>query len=336
MMKVQLSARLTRKGTGAGEIPMSSVRYRVDAWSSRHNPQLQGEADGKREALDKDNCGAILYEQRLVESFEKEMRLIDQEFAEKEAELYTDFQTNLSKLKAIREVSEPLNSESHKSNAGIKLNPFIFKAAYAAAFIALSVLNFFLLAHLIDAAVLKITIALVLSIVMLATGFFTGNLLYDHYGRRWLLISMTMLIAGILGIFTLILYHTAFELKASATVLVNAVIFLLVLMMTFLSHDIKKVIPSKPEKPKGNDPTSELSRIAAERRNNLGYFTKLQAVFVEAAHELVSIYRWSLQRSRSNGQEKGLVGEPFPEFKTVELRLSDESGMAAFLVTSST
>jgi hypothetical protein len=336
MMKVQLSARLTKGGTVADGAPISSVRYRLDAWMSRHNPQLQGEADGKRENLDKDKYGTILYEQRLVESFEKEMRLIDQEFAEKEAELYTAFQSNFSKLKTQREVSESLNTETHKEDAGIKIDPFILKAAYTTGFIALSLLDFYLLAPLIDSLVLQIAIAFVLSMVILATTFFTGNLLYDHYGRRWLLSSMAMLVAGILGIFTLILYQAAFELKACATVLMNAVLSLLLLVLTFLAHDLKKIRPPQPEKSESDDPARELSRIAAERRNNLEYYTKLQAVFVEAAHELVSIYRWSLQRSGSNDQGKGLVGAPFPELKTVALRLTDESGMAPFLVTSST
>lgn len=342
MMKFQVTAHHTRTEMGGDEGQASSVRRRVEIWMSQHNPQVQGEADGKQGLVDSDGSGLLLYEQGIVESFEHEISLISHEFSEKEARLYSSFQENLAKLRPICDESGPSeldvkldqDNDPGPSRGGIRVSSLTAKLGYLTAFVVLFSLNYVMLAPITGTVIASIAVDLGVTMAMLTTSYFMAHLLHNDNGRRWLITSMAVPVAGIVAIYCFVLLHTKFEIINFTIVLLNVAAGMLLLIMMFLSYDLKMPLP-KPAKPKetkeGKDYSSELSRIAAERRNNLEYYTKLQTVFVEAAHRLINKYRISLRHSSGNQHGKALADRPLPEFKLVELHLRDEADLTPFL-----
>lgn len=357
MANYGLSGKISLSRAGSEAPPANAVRNRVDNWMARHNPQLQGEQDAKLEGFEDDICCVDLFEKRITESFEKEIRLIDQEFTEKESSLYEAFQSKFSqwRLHATEaQPGEPAAAEAENSHPaiqdppqqadeGVRLHPALRFLMFAVALVALTIMNVFVLAPLEDMGPLRVFMGIVLSLVMLTTGYFTGKFLRTPKKYRRPLVAMALPIIFMLGIFILILNHFNFDLKASATILVALMIFALVILLAYLPDDARPLLPERHPSPKRemkssarekdicDGLTTEIGDLAARRANNLLYYTKLQAVLVEAAQELLCIYRLNLQKNKPDAKLPGLAQRPLPNFAVIDLQLQDASGMSRVL-----
>ena len=81
------------------ETTLEEAEQEVKSWMARHRPEIQGEKDGNLGIPAVDSGEITPYERQLVESFEKQVRMVIRRFKEKEADLYVSFKKVKAELK---------------------------------------------------------------------------------------------------------------------------------------------------------------------------------------------------------------------------------------------
>lgn len=325
-----------KKEGGVPDVSTDVIRNRVDAWVSRYNPRLQGEVDTRNPDLERNSRGLTLYEQRIEESFKKEMSLIVFQFSEKDSTLRSAFETNkaawsveMSAYENAMGATKPPPVTDDQPYAGFGLSLFTLKIIFVIAFIALTVLDYYFLFTFIDLKGLRVFTSSALSATMLFGAYYAGKLFKENAVQKWMIICMVLILLSFIGFFLLILASLNYVLPATLTSLMNLVVVLLLTMATFLARYIrpKMIMPPRKYLRKAIEYARNTTSLAMARLHNKDHYSNMQAVFIKAANEMIHVYRWALKANCSEGQCVIPDSYDMPEFNQIDLIIPDEDNM---------